>query len=90
MKPLKYQGQGTQLCIPFRESEILREVNSLMEVICSRENLNKAYKNVLKNEGAAGVDGMTIEELLPYLKENGPRIKEQLLEAPTNSTLSKR
>ena len=80
VKPLKYQGQGTQLCIPFRESEILREVNNLMEVICSRENLNKAYKNVLKNEGAAGVDGMTIEELLPYLKENGPRIKEQLLD----------
>ena len=80
VKPLKYQGQGTQLCIPFRAPEILREVNNLMEAVCSRENLNKAYKNVLKNEGAAGVDGMTIEELLPYLKENGPGIKEQLLD----------
>lgn len=72
--------KGTQLSIPFKEPEILREESKLMETICDRENLNKAYKNVLKNKGVAGIDGMTVDELLPYLKEHGQRIKEQLLD----------
>ena len=72
--------KGIQLSIPFKESEILREESKLMEAICDRENLNKAYKNVLKNKGVAGIDGMNVDELLPYLKEHGQRIKEQLLD----------
>ena len=73
-------GKGIQLSIPFKEPEILREESKLMEAICDRENLNKAYKNVLKNKGSAGIDGMTVDQLLPYLKEHGQRIKEQLLD----------
>jgi RNA-directed DNA polymerase len=73
-------GKGIQLSIPFKETEILREESKLMEAICDRENLNKAYKNVLKNKGSAGIDGMTVDQLLPYLKEHGQRIKAQLLD----------
>ena len=72
--------KGIQLSIPFKDPEILREESKLMEAICDRENLNKAYKNVLKNKGVAGIDGMTVDQLLPYLKEHGQRIKEQLLD----------
>ena len=72
--------KGIQLSIPFGKSEILREESKLMEAICDRENLNKAYKNVLKNKGSAGIDGMTVDNLLPYLREHGQRIKEQLLD----------
>lgn len=51
---------------------------SIMEQILSKDNLNAAYLQVVRNKGAAGVDGMTVEELGPYLSENGERIKEEL------------
>ena len=49
-----------------------------MEQILSKDNLNAAYLHVVRNKGAAGIDGMTVEELGPYLSENGETIKEQL------------
>ena len=42
----------------------------LLEKILSRDNLNKAYKQVYRNKGASGVDGVTVEELSPYIKEH--------------------
>ena len=42
----------------------------LLERILDRENLNRAYKRVKANKGAPGIDGMTIEEALPWLQEN--------------------
>jgi len=48
----------------------------LMEKIVERNNLNLAYLQVKRNKGSHGVDGMTIDELLPYLKEN----REQLIQ----------
>ncbi len=33
----------------------------LLEKVLSRENLNRAYKQVYKNKGASGVDGVTVE-----------------------------
>ena len=50
----------------------------LLERILSRENLNKAYKRVKANGGAPGIDGMTIEEALPWLKENGDELLEKI------------
>ena len=49
---------------------------SLMEQILSKDNLNAAYLQVVRNKGAAGIDGMTVEELGGYLSENGENIKE--------------
>ena len=49
-----------------------------MEQIVSKENLNAAYLQVVRNKGAAGVDGMNVEELGAYLWENGENIREQL------------
>lgn len=54
------------------------ETSSLMEQILSRDNLNAAYLQVVRNKGAAGIDGMTVEELGAYLSENGESIREQL------------
>ena len=48
----------------------------LLEAILSRDNLNAAYVKVKQNKGAAGVDGMSVEDMLPYLKEH----REELLE----------
>lgn len=54
------------------------DTSSLMEQILSKENLNAAYLQVVKNKGAACADGMTVEELGAYLSENGENIREQL------------
>lgn len=47
----------------------------LLEKVLSKENLNKAYKQVYKNKGASGVDGVTTDELFAYIKEH----KEEIL-----------
>ena len=52
----------------------------LMERICTPSNLNRAYKRVKRNKGAAGVDGMTLEELLSYLKAHKEELLKKLLE----------
>src|SRR5229473_3149564 len=51
-----------------------------MEAIVERNNLRKALARVKANKGAAGIDGMTFEDLAPYLKEHWPTIRAQLLE----------
>ena len=54
------------------------DTSSLMEQMLSKENLNAAYLQVVRNKGAAGVDGMEYTELQKHLSENGENIKEQL------------
>jgi len=56
------------------------KTDRMMEEILERENLKAALKAVLKNKGAPGIDGMTVESLTGYLKENWTRIRSQLLE----------
>src|SRR6201986_1998640 len=51
-----------------------------MEAVVERENLKKALAQVKRNKGAPGVDGMTVENLGPYLKEHWLAIRSQLLE----------
>jgi len=53
-------------------------VLNLYEVILSKENLIQAHHQVVGNQGAAGVDGMSCDELLPYLKENQRELLTQL------------
>src|SRR5690625_4741190 len=51
----------------------------LMEAVVDRENMTAAYKRVMANKGAPGVDGMPVEELLPFLNREWAGIKEDLL-----------
>jgi RNA-directed DNA polymerase len=51
-----------------------------MEAIVARDNLKKALAQVKRNKGAPGIDGMTVAELTPYLKEHWPAIRAQLLD----------
>jgi len=57
-----------------------RQADGLLEEIVSRENLNRAYKRVKRNKGAGGVDGMEVDELLQYLKDNGEEIRKSIVE----------
>jgi RNA-directed DNA polymerase len=50
-----------------------------MEAVVERENLRKALARVKRNKGAAGIDGMSVEDLPAYLKEHWPAIRGQLL-----------
>lgn len=46
--------------------------------ILDKDNLNRAYKRVKANKGAPGVDGMTIEEVPPWLKEHNHELVERI------------
>lgn len=50
----------------------------LLEKILDDKNLYNAYKQVYKNKGASGVDGVTVEELGVYLFQHREEIKEQI------------
>ena len=50
-----------------------------LEDIINPLNLNDAYKRVVRNGGSGGVDRMTVDELLPYLKLHGGEIVRDLL-----------
>jgi RNA-directed DNA polymerase len=51
-----------------------------MEKVCSRENLETAWKRVRSNKGGPGVDGMTIDDAKAHLREHWPSIRSRLLE----------
>jgi RNA-directed DNA polymerase len=52
----------------------------LMDQIASSANLNQAYKRVKANRGAPGVDGMTVDDLRPWIVENKDALITALLE----------
>ena len=51
----------------------------MLEEVVERQNMRAAYQQVKRNAGAPGIDGMSVEELGPHLREEWPRIKEALL-----------
>jgi len=57
-----------------------RNEYGMLEEILTPGNLNKAFKKVRKNKGAGGVDGMSVEELLQYLKDNGEKLRQTVLD----------
>ena len=73
-----YQGTEPFMAKPISESPAVTE--QLMEEMCDRENLVRAWKRVRRNKGSPGVDGMTIDDAKDYLREHWPSIRSQLLE----------
>ena len=53
--------------------------SGLLGAALSRENLQRAFKRVRANKGAAGVDGLDIDQTALLLKTQWPVIREQLL-----------
>jgi RNA-directed DNA polymerase len=62
-----------------REAESMAISEQLMEAVCERKNCRQALARVKSNKGSAGIDGMTVEQLPAYLKQQWPTIREQLL-----------
>lgn len=50
----------------------------LIDVITSKENRNEASKKVKANKGAGGVDGMEVEELGAYIRDNNDIIVQSI------------
>jgi RNA-directed DNA polymerase len=73
-----YQGAEPVVAKPAPESPASTE--QLIEEVCGRENLVRAWKRVRQNKGSPGVDGMTIGDARDYLREHWPNIRSQLLE----------
>lgn len=64
--------QNNQTCV-------LMEYQKLMGVILSRPNMLMAYRRMVRNGGAAGVDGVGVGQLAEHLRMHWPRVREELL-----------
>src|SRR5215468_6824794 len=73
-------SQGTEPLVAKPASESPAVTEQLMEEVCNRENLVRAWKRVRRNQGGPGVDGMTVNDASDYLREHWPSIRSQLLD----------
>ena len=71
---------GVQTCMGIIENNLVEVPNvegDLLTHILSPNNMNLAYKRVVRNAGSGGIDGMEAKELLPYLRSH----KEELVKS---------
>jgi len=78
-RKLRGTGVGASSITARREHDC-RDGEGLMEAVVGRENMTVAYRRVVGNRGSAGVDGMSVDDLRPYLDEHWGRIKSELTE----------
>ncbi|MCG1025864.1 MULTISPECIES: group II intron reverse transcriptase/maturase [Dehalobacter] len=77
------QKEYAEVCAPPKMTEpdstnTDEQKEGLFEQILSAENLNRAYKQVKRNKGAGGIDGMQVDELLPFLRDHRDELIESL------------
>lgn len=79
-------GEGDTGACGFEERQASATLNddrhltsNLMVEVCSLSNLRRAYKQVKRNKGAAGVDGMSIQDMHDYFKTHIEALRERLL-----------
>jgi RNA-directed DNA polymerase len=53
---------------------------NILEEILEKENVKAAIAKVQKNAGAPGIDGLTVEDLVPYLAANWNRVRRELVD----------
>lgn len=63
-----------------RENEDKDGATRILEMVLGRNNLNKAYKRVKQKGGSAGIDNMTVDDMLPYLNKH----KDELVNSIRN------
>jgi group II intron reverse transcriptase/maturase len=72
-------GAETDVTTRLRTKAEWERESGLMDTVCERGNLMLAYQRVVKNKGAAGVDGIGIAQFKDHLKQHWPTIKAKLL-----------
>lgn len=55
-------------------------MTTLLDKILDRQNMYQALKRVCSNKGTSGVDGITIDEIDEYIRENWQRMKVEIKE----------
>ena len=79
------QKEYAEVCAPPKMAETdntntNKQKDGLLEQILSDANIEKAYKQVKKNKGAGGIDGMQVNELSHFLKDHKEELKKSILE----------
>ena len=72
-------SNGAQSAVPAGAEVEDSATGSLLDKLLSRDNLNAAYKKVKRKGGAPGVDGMTVDEAAPYLREHKDEIERRII-----------
>ena len=74
------QGEYSALsAMPYLKTKSGFNTENLLEQIVDKRNIFDAYKRVVANDGSHGIDGMRVDELLPYLKEHYSSLIASLL-----------
>ena len=76
----KEKALSVSLTSEMKQNDRIIYGNMLMEKILDRNNMNEAFKRVKKNKGSHGIDGITVDELQQYLRENGDQLCKSILE----------
>jgi RNA-directed DNA polymerase len=76
VKPLTTDQRVEQS--PARDEGQSNVVAGLWEQVWARQNLLRALHRVESNRGAPGVDGMTVEEIRPYIVDHWREVREAL------------
>ena len=71
---------GTEPLVARREPQSPALEERLMEDVCERDNLERAWQRVRENKGSPGIDGLTIDAAVGYLREHWPTLRERLLQ----------
>jgi RNA-directed DNA polymerase len=72
-------GAGARQTVPAPGEKAGDGAPEVMEEVLRPGNLKAAYERVVRNGGAGGVDGRTVDDLKEQLRADWPRIREQLL-----------
>ena len=77
---LKASDEGLEPCAATTNSDDPVKLVCLMEEVLDEKNLNQAYSKILSNKGARtpGVDGMTVPQLMAYVRKHWSKIEAQL------------
>ena len=70
------ERQATTVCDEHADEQDVVTI----EEVTRRENMLRAYQRVKQNKGSAGVGGMTVDELMPYLRSHWARIRDEIRE----------
>jgi retron-type reverse transcriptase len=75
----KQRMSSELLAVPMKKAKSGISTENLLERVVNKQNVYEVYKRVKRNKGGHGIDGMSVDELLPYLQQNADTLILDLL-----------